>query len=85
MRTYRINQRPYRPHGIFTEELRAGSGRTRVSQARALIAARCVRQLGAPAAEIAADRGQHFVGEPGDNEDGRRGSKTLMHARNQRP
>ena len=85
MRTYRINQRPYRPHGIFTEELRAGSGRTRVSQARALIAARCVRELGAPAAEIAAGRGQHFVGEPGDNEDGRRGSKTLMHARNQRP
>ena len=40
-------------HGISTEELRAGSRRTRVSQTRAIIAARCVRELGASSAEIA--------------------------------
>ena len=40
-------------HWISTEELRAGSRRTRVSQARAIIAARCVQDLGASAAEIA--------------------------------
>jgi hypothetical protein len=62
-----------------------GGRRTRASQARAIIAARCVRELGASAAEIACvGRGQHFVGEPGDNEDGRRGQETSMHTRNQR-
>jgi hypothetical protein len=61
---------------MSTEELRGGSGRTRVSQARALIAARCVRELGASAAEIACvGRDQHPLGEPGDNEDGKRGGE----------
>ena len=40
-------------HGISTKELGAGSRRARVSQTRAIIAARCVRELGASAAEIA--------------------------------
>jgi hypothetical protein len=30
-------------------------------------------------------RDQHLVDEPGDNEDGGRGRKTLMHTGNQRP
>jgi hypothetical protein len=73
-------------HGISTEEFRGGSRRTRISQARAIIATRSVRELGASAAEIACvGRDQHLVGEPGDNEDGRRGRRTVMPTRNQRP
>ena len=37
---------------------------------------RCVRELGASAAEIACvGRDQHLLGEPGDNEDGKRGGE----------
>ena len=40
-------------YGISTNELASGNRRNKVSQARATIAFRCVRELGTPAAGIA--------------------------------
>jgi len=73
-------------NGIATNELASGSRRNKVSQARAAIAFRCVRELGTPAVrDCAVRRGEHILRQQGHCPDGRRGQVVVMHAVKQRP